>query len=674
MLSSDEGDGDVFFDSVDCLSNEESVVAKEGAGCLKLGYEIWMDEPQSIKQRRRRFFHGMGLDEFVPENEVCLDSSSQILGVERIIQSSDAVMSSSVSHGDVSEVDFVCCERERTCETNSMADEWEQDQKAVIQGEYNGLSPTEEFEQREAQVHLEDDKNANVNKKKLKKLWKHIVKMRRRHNRCAPEVSKPYIEVPVINGIKVKPNKKQYMEFTALYMEQEIQAHKGFIWTMNFSPDGQYLATGGEDGVVRIWQVTSTDASCEPFMTGSNIYSKMKERKSGFVGKMSSQAPVIIPKYNFQIEESPLQEFHGHSSDVLDLAWSSSNFLLSSSMDKTVRLWQVGCDHCLNQFHHNNYVTCIQFNPNDENFFISGCIDGKVRIWGVSEKRVVDWADMRDVITAICYQNNGKGFIVGTITGRCRFYEALGDDVKLTAEIHIQGRKKASGNRITGIQCCQDESQRFMITSEDSKVRIFDGLDVVHEFRGVPKSGSQISASFTSTGRHIISVGEDCHVYVWNYNNFGIQSQKHKKSVSSCERFFCEDVSVAVPWSGPGLGQMHVGVGPHCCSTGHDHLEGASRIRESGQFCLGNWLSMDVPSFRGSSATWPEEKLHLWDVTFGEDEVYASRTADHKQQQHHCWRTSNSMVPSETWGLVIVAAGWDGRIKTFRNHGMPVRL
>lgn len=30
-------------------------------------------------------------------------------------------------------------------------------------------------------------------------------------------------------------------------------------------------------------------------------------------------------------------------------------FLLSSSVDKTVRLWQVGCDRCLRVFSHNNY-------------------------------------------------------------------------------------------------------------------------------------------------------------------------------------------------------------------------------------------------------------------------------------------------------------------------------
>ena len=40
----------------------------------------------------------------------------------------------------------------------------------------------------------------------------------------------------------------------------------------------------------------------------------------------------------------------GHSADVLDLAWSKSQFLLTASMDKTVRLWHISMDDCLRVF------------------------------------------------------------------------------------------------------------------------------------------------------------------------------------------------------------------------------------------------------------------------------------------------------------------------------------
>lgn len=115
-------------------------------------------------------------------------------------------------------------------------------------------------------------------------------------------------------------------------------------------------------------------------------------------------------------------------------------YILSSSKDKTVRLWHVGSNNCLKVFCHINYgiyifflflqysvlflnsllssqsdkflhkytVTCVQFDPLDENHFISGSIDGKVRIWEISGCQVVDWVDARDIVTAICYRPNGK--------------------------------------------------------------------------------------------------------------------------------------------------------------------------------------------------------------------------------------------------------------------------
>ena len=38
---------------------------------------------------------------------------------------------------------------------------------------------------------------------------------------------------------------------------------------------------------------------------------------------------------------APLQSFTDHTGDVIDLSWSASDFLLSASVDKTVRLWHV---------------------------------------------------------------------------------------------------------------------------------------------------------------------------------------------------------------------------------------------------------------------------------------------------------------------------------------------
>ncbi len=46
----------------------------------------------------------------------------------------------------------------------------------------------------------------------------------------------------------------------------------------------------------------------------------------------------------------PHRSYAGHEADVLDVAWSRSQFLLSASMDKTVRLWHISMDDCLRVF------------------------------------------------------------------------------------------------------------------------------------------------------------------------------------------------------------------------------------------------------------------------------------------------------------------------------------
>lgn len=325
MLSSDEGLDDVFFDSTDCLSSEESVVEKEEFGCHKLDYKIWMNEPQSVKERRKSFLCNMGFVEFAPKNEkITFNNSSEVMELDRIRECSGAVSSSLVSSTNRVEENVVCCERNIIPMANCLVDELEQhkmsEQNMALKDESTGFSPSVD----QSENHLEQCKD--VNKKAAKKWWKRIVSMRKqREERCISKETKPSSEKPQPNRIKVKQNKKRCMEFSAVYMGQEIQAHKGYIWTMKFSPDGQYLASGGEDGVVRIWRVTSVDASSKSFIDVGDFGSNVKEDKAKFGKKKSIHVPIVIPDKVFQIEESPLQEFHGHLSDVLDIAWSNSN-------------------------------------------------------------------------------------------------------------------------------------------------------------------------------------------------------------------------------------------------------------------------------------------------------------------------------------------------------------
>ncbi|CAL0319530.1 unnamed protein product [Lupinus luteus] len=478
-----------------------------------------------------------------------------------------------------------------------------------------------------------------------------------------------------LQKIKVRQCKKQMKELSALYMKQDIQAHEGSILTMKFSPDGQYLASAGEDGVVRVWQVVVEDRCNEidiPEIDPSCIYFTVnnlseltplfmeKEKNSKVEGlkKTSDSACIIFPPKIFRLLEKPLQEFHGHKGEVLDLSWSKNNYLLSSSVDKTVRLWHVEHENCLKIFSHANYVTCIQFNPVDDNSFISGCIDGKVRIWAIPECHVVDWIDIRDIVTAVCYRPDGQGGIIGSMAGNCRYFNIADNHLKLDSKLCLLGKKKLPCRGITSFQFLPQDSNKVMVSSAGSQIRILDGPNVIGKYKSL-SAASAMSASFTSDGKHILSACEDSNVYLWNVSQDESSPTKAKK-ITSFERFF-SNASVAVPWH--GLKSQDIGSGHELDALDKRSIPQGIQLNPPASFSLDQKFFLE--SLPKGSATWPEEKLPF-------SSPKAKSCVMHKSEYKFLKSSCKSTSCSHAWGMVIVTAGWDGRIKSFHNYGLPI--
>ncbi|XP_062209617.1 uncharacterized protein LOC133911402 isoform X2 [Phragmites australis] len=502
-----------------------------------------------------------------------------------------------------------------------------------------------------------------------------------------------------VDRVKVRPHKKRSKELSAVYKGQVIKAHEGAIVTMKFSCDGQYLATGGEDGVVRVWRVmegerpddrdfAEDDPSCVFFTVNENSELAPINLCEGGKGKHNKSskgaadpACVVIPHRTFALSEDPVHVFHGHDDVILDLSWSKNRELLSASMDKTVRLWKVGCNSCLKVFCHNNYVTCIQFKPTNDKYFISGCIDGMVRIWDVPRCQVVDWADCKEIVTAVCYRPDGKGAVVGTITGTCRYYDASENHLELESQVPLYGRKKSPLKRIIGFQYCPSDPKKLMVTSGDSQVRILDGVHVVSNYKGL-RNSSQVAASFTPDGDHIISASDDSSIYMWNYANQIAPVTSHVKTVWSYERFFCNDISVAITWNAsPARSSISLACNMPSSKQGvsddfrnlqdttsychaEDSLDGDNLYQlPSGNFILSSaFFAESAP--RGT-ATWPEEQLPSNSVT-------PSSTLC--KSQYKFLKASCQSAATHAWGQVIVTAGWDGHIRSFQNYGLPVQV
>ncbi|XVF10111.1 hypothetical protein REPUB_Repub07fG0155100 [Reevesia pubescens] len=677
-------------------------------------YDIWIHSPQSVKERRSKFLDWMGvsLDRISQENSV--DEPGLKGEFDRIREFSDAVLRTSgfdeefsssrssmscwsndnfdLSEESSSRDNFVCREGNEGCGAVCDVDEVRQDGKAsegcemsaekLATGENseNPCVPSPSFQPfREREVEKQN-KSEGIAKRFMNRWLSRL-----RSVTCVVDIQvedglranrDDSILGTEVQRVKVHQSRKRTKELSALYKRQDIQAHEGSILTMKFSPDGQYLASAGEDGVVRVWQVVE-DQRCNdldiPEIDPSCIYftvNHLSELKPLFVDKQkadnlrslrktSDSACVIFPPKVFRLLEKPVHEFHGHGGEILDLSWSKKNFLLSSSVDKTVRMWQVGCDHCLRVFSHSNYVTCVHFNPVDDNYFISGSIDGKVRIWAISGCQVVDWTDVRDIVTAVCYRPDGQGVIVGSMTGSCRFYNMSDNHLQLDAHICLNGKKKSPCRRIIGLQFLPQDSSKVMVTCADSQVRILQGLNVICKYRGARNSGNQTFTSLTADGKHIVSACEDANVYIWNCIDQDEPTLSQAKDIRSCERFSA-NASIAVPWCGLKCGNTDT---RRQFEVLNENLPDNLPFSPPSYFSLSHEYFLE--SFPKGSATWPEE-------TLPPSSPLSVSSSMPKSQYKFLKSSCQSTFNSHAWGLVIVTAGLDGRIRSFLNYGLPV--
>jgi WD40 repeat protein len=83
---------------------------------------------------------------------------------------------------------------------------------------------------------------------------------------------------------------------------------------MKFSKDGKYLAAAGQDKVVTIWQVLGSKEDRAAHEQEEDAAGVLADEVDAGKQGIRLNAPV------FMVE--PIQEYRGHTGDVLDLSWS----------------------------------------------------------------------------------------------------------------------------------------------------------------------------------------------------------------------------------------------------------------------------------------------------------------------------------------------------------------
>lgn len=256
------------------------------------------------------------------------------------------------------------------------------------------------------------------------------------------------------------------------------QGHYFDMNTLSYAPDGQTIATGGDDGKLKIWN--SGSGFC--FVTFSEhtaSISQVEFAKNGNVLFSASldgtvRAFDMLRYRNFRTFTSPTPvQFASLAVDP------SGEIVAAGSTDSfEVYMWSVQTGKLLEILTgHEGPVTALAFSPTG-NTLASGSWDKSVRVWTVyGRSGAVEPFVLGADVLALAYSPDGGQLAASTLDGQIVFWDvAQGRQTGV-----IEGRKDISGGRKVGDR---------MAANNESSGKAFTSLSYAADGRSVLAGGN----------------------------------------------------------------------------------------------------------------------------------------------------------------------------------------
>ncbi|CAI2361449.1 unnamed protein product [Moneuplotes crassus] len=323
-----------------------------------------------------------------------------------------------------------------------------------------------------------------------------------------------------VTRIETELQGKDKKDFTDLRMVQDFQAHNSQIWVCVISHNSQYIATGCNEGYLKIWKIlTDLEDADDPYTL------------------LKTEPYAVMP---------PSKEMN---CAILDLSWCPKvpNFIVTAQFDKRAVLWDIDKPgEPLREFEHTDAVTCVEFHPDSDDSsltLITGSIDKTYQVWSKREERSVCSQQAKDYITALAISPDGVRVVIGVNMGQLIVCAYDNEKLNYISTIVVKNRhgKFSNGTKVTKILFLDNTD--ILVTTNDSRMRIINveekfiipGVSQI-KFKGHINMSLPIRASISEGLEYIICGSEDGYVYIWNKPNGAEEIEKHCRN-SSYERF-----------------------------------------------------------------------------------------------------------------------------------------
>lgn len=240
---------------------------------------------------------------------------------------------------------------------------------------------------------------------------------------------------------------------------QTLKGHQGIIRSVALSPDGNYALTGSEDQTARLWNLR----------TGTTI------------------------------------EILAHTDPVGAVAFSpDGKFLLTGCHDHIVRLWDYE-GNLIENFYHASIIRSVAFAPNSK-LILTASMDGTATIWNLEGQVLQRYIGHTDQVFAAAISPKTQHILTGSFDETAKIWDSKGNVIKTFSNLYW----------VSAVAFSPDS--KFILTgSFDQTAKLWNQQGKIEqEFGG---HGSWISAvAFSPDGRYVLTSGGNS-AKLWDISN-----------------------------------------------------------------------------------------------------------------------------------------------------------
>lgn len=283
-----------------------------------------------------------------------------------------------------------------------------------------------------------------------------------------------------------------------------LQAHRGGVWALAFSPDTNNLVSGGADGIVQIWRVADGSLVSHLDEQAGNALNASYSPDGLLIAITASDTGIKIWRSH---ERKLMLTIPSHVSYQENIYFSyDSQALISNGNDGTIRYWRLRDGKQVKLIQTVKSALSFTCRP-DVQVLAVGCSDGVIRLYDGKEGHLqASLSGHRSEVNCVTYSRDGSMFASGGNDGMI----CLWDGERGTLEQTIQAHQNA-------IRTLAIHPDGLLIASGgvDGSIKLWRTNDghLCQTLSG--HSGGVLRITFSPEGDLLASGGSDGKVLFW---------------------------------------------------------------------------------------------------------------------------------------------------------------